>query len=119
MNGVEILSQTNIYKIADNPSLIIIFACIGFLVGLALVIIDWVRFGFDFEIENLLLIFMCTMIGLLIGLFCYGFTIHETDELDYVEYKVTISEEVRFEDFMDKYKILNQDGKIYTVKERE
>ena len=33
-------------------------------------------------------------------------------------YKVTISDEVSMNDFMNKYEILNQDGKIYTVKER-
>ena len=33
-------------------------------------------------------------------------------------YKVTISDEVSMNEFMDKYEILNQDGKIYTVKER-
>lgn len=34
-------------------------------------------------------------------------------------YKVIISDEVSMNDFMDKYEILEQDGKIYTVKERE
>jgi L-cystine uptake protein TcyP (sodium:dicarboxylate symporter family) len=36
----------------------------------------------------------------------------------YPTYKVTISDEVSMNEFMDKYEILNQDGKIYTVKER-
>lgn len=36
----------------------------------------------------------------------------------YPTYKVTISDEVSMNDFMNKYEILNQDGKIYTVKER-
>lgn len=34
-------------------------------------------------------------------------------------YKVAISDEVSMNDFMEKYEILEQDGKIYTVKERE
>lgn len=34
-------------------------------------------------------------------------------------YKVTISDEVSMNDFMEKYEILEQDGRIYTVKERE
>ena len=36
----------------------------------------------------------------------------------YPTYKVTISDEVSMNEFMDKYEILTQDGKIYTVKER-
>lgn len=33
-------------------------------------------------------------------------------------YKVTISDEVSMNDFLEKYEILNQEGKIYTVRER-
>lgn len=33
-------------------------------------------------------------------------------------YKVTISDEVNMNDFMNKYEILEQEGKIYIVKER-
>ena len=36
----------------------------------------------------------------------------------YPTYKVTIADEVSMNEFMDRYEILNQDGKIYTVKER-
>lgn len=34
-------------------------------------------------------------------------------------YKVTIDNSVSMNDFLDKYEILDQEGKIYTVKERE
>ena len=33
------------------------------------------------------------------------------------EYKVTIADEVSMNEFMAKYKIVNQEGKIYTVRE--
>ena len=36
----------------------------------------------------------------------------------YPTYKVIISDEVSVNEFTNKYEILNQDGKIYTVKER-
>jgi hypothetical protein len=40
-------------------------------------------------------------------------------ELEYYPtYKVIISDEVSMNEFMGKYEILNQDGKIYTVKEK-
>lgn len=35
------------------------------------------------------------------------------------EYKVAISDEVLFNEFVEKYKIVDQEGKIYTVRERE
>ena len=34
-------------------------------------------------------------------------------------YQVIINDEVRFNDFINKYKIVKQDGLIYTVEERE
>lgn len=34
------------------------------------------------------------------------------------QYKVTISDEVKMNDFLEKYEIVDQDGKIYIVRER-
>ena len=61
------------------------------------------------------------LVGLLIGmvagrLFAVVVGIAELEY--YPTYKVTISDEVSMNEFMDKYEILNQDGKIYTIKER-
>ena len=36
----------------------------------------------------------------------------------YTEYKVTIDDSVSFTEFTEKYEIIDQEGKIYTVKER-
>ena len=35
------------------------------------------------------------------------------------EYKITISDEVLMNEFNEKYEIIDQDGKIFTVRERE
>ena len=37
----------------------------------------------------------------------------------YTQYQVTISDNVNFNEFNNKYKIISQDGKIYTVEERK
>jgi hypothetical protein len=39
--------------------------------------------------------------------------------VNYIELKVTIDDSVLMNEFLDKYEILDQEGKIYTVKERE
>ena len=41
------------------------------------------------------------------------------DSIKYIQYKVTIDETVSMVKFMDKYEIIDQEGKIYTVRERE
>lgn len=62
-----------------------------------------------------------TLAGLLAGM-CAGLlasVVVGFVEIEYYPtYKVIISNEVSMNEFMDKYEILNQDGKIYTVKER-
>lgn len=49
--------------------------------------------------------------GALIGMIIQKPIAYET------QYKVTISEEVALKDFYDKYKIIEQDGKIFTIRE--
>ena len=61
------------------------------------------------------------IVGLLIGMVAgllLGTVVGIAEIKYYPTYKVTISDEVSMNEFMDKYEILNQDGKIYTVKER-
>ena len=44
--------------------------------------------------------------------------IQDKNSIDHIEYKVTISDDVSFTEFNEKYEILEQDGKIYTVREK-
>ena len=59
--------------------------------------------------------FLCFFFGALITVI----TATESDTIDHIEYKVTIDDSVSMNEFLDKYEILDQEGKIYTVKERE
>lgn len=40
-----------------------------------------------------------------------------TAEPDHTRYKVTISDEVKLVEFLDKYEILDTEGEIYTIRE--
>lgn len=67
------------------------------------------------------------IIGVLIGFFggiligISGGICFETPVIEKVEtqYKVIVSDEVSMNEFLEKYKILDQEGKIYTVVEKE
>ena len=50
------------------------------------------------------------------GIVGSGLTIPEGYEM---QYKVAISDEVNMSDFFEKYELVEQEGKIYTVRERE
>ena len=39
--------------------------------------------------------------------------------IDHIEYQVTISDSVNLNEFLEHYEIIDQQGKIYTIKERD
>lgn len=117
MNGVEILSEQAVYKVESLWWLFFLFIGIGFTAGLIIAITEWVGFGWDRDM--LWLILMTTIIGAYVGVAAFKLYENETDVVDHIEYKVTVSEDVNFNEFMNMYEVVDQDGKIYIVKERE
>ena len=115
MSGVEILS------IIEEPVLLFngeasgitffITSVIFFFIGsyLSITESEWIYFP----------IFLITgiIVGVLLAIPAGAICCTETDEVE-TSYKVTVSDEVSLNEFLDKYEIIDQDGKIYTVRER-
>ena len=58
-------------------------------------------------------------VALVLTLLIGGAAYQNDKPLEYeTQYKVTISDEVSMNDFLDRYEIVSQEGKIYTVRER-
>lgn len=111
MNGVEILSSETIYN-TILPEWCIAF---GFVLGMAFIVATIFTFLDGYNILGCIcLVFMIASIVVA----CLGGTLSKTD-INHIEYKVTIDDSVSMNEFLDKYEILDQEGKIYTVKERE
>lgn len=116
MSGVEILS------IIEEPILLFneeafgitlfISVVISFFIGsyMAITESEWLYLPLLFIIG----IAIGALLGLIAGAICYI----ETNEVE-TSYKVLVSDEVFLNEFLDKYEIIDQDGKIYTVRERE
>lgn len=117
MNGVEILNQTNVYQTEGEAWIFLLCIGISFLLGLAITIPGWIKYGYDSDVPAIMC--LCLVLGLFVGVISFIVSVHDTDELNYIKYQVTISDEVSLNDFMDKYEILDKDGKIYTVKEND
>ena len=117
MNGVEILNQTTIYETDVYWWIMWMSIGIGLIASLAFVVGDWIKNGF--YAEGMLFVVYVTFACFFVGLIITLGSEHKTDNVDYIKYQVTVSEDVNFTEFTDKYKILGQEGKIYTVKERE
>lgn len=112
MTGVEILATQEV-------ATVFAFSWENFWIGLAVVIglgvaIGIITFFASGDFECLVTGFVLGAIfGVIIGV-CVG-----TDGLptEYeTRYKVTISDEVSMNDFLERYQIVSQEGKIYTVR---
>ena len=119
MTGVEILNVTEhaIMERAWSWSM-----CFGLFIGLfsLCVIIGFIQGFIEGDI------YVGIQVGLIIGLICAllgsplltaAFSRKEVGK-EY-HYKVIIDDSVSMNEFLDKYEILDQEGKIYIVKERE
>lgn len=111
MNGVEILSSETIYNT--------ILPDWCFVIGILAMFVFFGIMAWQFANERVVFGFMCLVLALgsiLVG--TLGVTDNKTD-INHIKYKVTIDDSVSMNEFLDKYEILDQEGKIYTVKERE
>lgn len=116
MSGVEILS------IIEEPILLFNERAFGSTFFITLGIFLFI--GICISIEDCewwfylpLFSIVGVIAGILLGVLAGGLFVQKTDEVE-TTYKVIISEEVSLNDFMEKYEIIDQEGKIYTVKER-
>ena len=111
MNGVEILSSETVY----NPILPEYWLGIG--LGCALLLI--VAMGLCFANERIIVGFICMVLSFSFVFIGFLGGICRKTDIDHIEYKVTVDDSVSMNEFLNKYEILEKEGKIYTVKERE
>jgi hypothetical protein len=116
MNGVEILSSAEVAsEFAFNWTVFwIVFAAVA-SVCTFVSILEVVTGECEWLIIPIIL-FVGVIGGIIIGA-AFG-DIAGTPTAYETHYKVTIDDSVSMNEFLDKYEILDQEGKIYTVKER-
>lgn len=111
MTGVEILNTETIYNT------ILPECCIGIGLGVAIMFAAAMVICFSNDRMVLGVVFFILALGAgVVG--SLGGTLSKTN-INHIEYKVTIDNSVSMNEFLDKYEILDREGKIYTVKEKE
>lgn len=110
MAGVTILGSEVVMTV--NP-LGLVFAIIG-LIFLVLSLI----IGFILKEKSIAPMLIFAVIGTVLTFGGLGWASINKVE-DYVKYDVLVSEDVNFQEFYDKYEILEAKGQIYVVKEIE
>lgn len=110
MNGVEILSSETIY----HP--ILPWWC-GLIAFVAVCIFTMLFVNYC---ANGKIIPICLSLFMLINsaMIIYLALSSDKTNIDYIKHKATINDSVSMNEFMDKYEILDQEDKIYTVKEK-
>lgn len=105
MNGVEILNQVQVHGDKVFPLLLFgVLAVVAFFISILL------------YLDNDVVFFVPLCGGILSFLIFLAVAVSEP--VNYIKYQITVSDSVYMQEFNNKYEILSQDGKIYTVKEK-
>ena len=114
MNGVEILNEYVVYTTPLWVYVVIVLAVMGTIIFAGSMDCctsdagQWICY-----VCTILCILTFAVFGVLTAFDdCFK-------EYSHTELKVTIDDSVSMTEFLDEYEILDQEGKIYTVKERE
>ena len=117
IKGIEVLTTNNIYTCADWCVIgFNIFLVISFLSFMLVLICNTDEDISDTVMRIIYIIYGISAICVITFGFCTKFS---HSKFDHVEYQVTISDDTSMMEFNSKYEIVNQNGKIYTIKEKE
>lgn len=108
IEGIEVLSASEIYAVSNiNIAIGVVFIVVMVLfeIGASAVKELWQR----------VIMIIATIICFCVSIYCAA----NTEPTGRYEYKVIINDNVSFNDFYNKYEIINIEGKIYTIKEKE
>ena len=116
MTGVEVLAVEEIaigfaFNWSEFWGMAILTFCILLWVGIVIAIIE----------NNWIPVILFCSLGLILGIgLGFSFGHGNGSPIEYEsQYKVAISDEVSMNEFIEKYEIIEQEGKIYTVREKE
>jgi purine-cytosine permease-like protein len=108
MDGVTILAENAIYELSKIQLMIIVGL---FALGIVCMIIGGIHS------DSALLCIIVSMI-MIFAAIIYAIVMEPKTFVEY-EYKVTVDETVRFNEFQEQYEVIDQEGQIYTVVERD
>ena len=114
MNGITILYQEPIYKIICVNENILNLLALLFIFMIFGALISSLCMSFKGTI-----IFSVLALITILSIAVLDSRSTSTEELDHYEYKVTIDDSVPMKEFLSKYEIINQEGEIFTIVERE
>lgn len=120
MEGITVLTGATGIGLKELFMLVLVFFASVIASALILrIVFDWLENKFNLEdwvskiIAVVGVVFAICLCGFITGL-CNNLLVEDSNS-----YKITIDDSVSFNEFNAKYKVLKQDGQIFTVVERE
>ena len=108
MSGVEILNSEAVYNTILPSAFLVIGLILAGVFFVELLSSEKLSAGIVLAVLVLASLAVAALGG-----------IENKNSINHIEYQVTIDESVSMVEFLDKYEIIDQAGKIYTVKEKE
>lgn len=115
LEGIEILNQTEIMEV---PMLINRIRLILLSTTLICALLGWVMLFIGkrkISLAGFIIAILCGITGLAIALNLNNFK----EPTGKYEYQVTIDESVSMTEFYERYEVIDVEGKIYTIREKE
>ena len=118
IDGVEILNETIIYGYSSNFNwsafwiLFVVAITVATLSSILLWGTDWISV-LGVWIPVFIII---SFLGVVAG---FSMVSPDPNIIDHIEYQVTISDSIKLNEFLEHYEIIDQQGKIYTIKEKD
>lgn len=111
LDGITILNEVK--NVTNSMPVAIILTVCGFiLMGVSIYTIYLMIVERDYSALFL------PFIGIIVSVMAFIVANLKMNETPYTSYEVTISDEVSFKDFTNKYEVIEQRGEIYVVRER-
>ena len=101
IEGVEILSMRQNYE-----WVLLVMPILYLIISIVIIIIASKERRASYFVFFGIIAFFCVILF-------FGFF-----KSNYIEYEVTINDNVSFTEFMDRYEVLDKNGDIYTIKEK-
>ena len=114
LEGIEILAQTEIMETAY----VIQYLTVCFTV---LMIVGVIVFFVSLVVDNEFFVTyggVQTMLGAIVAFVCLLLSDVITEPTGRYEYQVTIGDNVSITEFYEKYEVIDQNGKIWTIREK-
>ena len=113
MDGITILAEKNVYNYL-LPEWILLVLLILFAVFVMLAVILATK---EKSLKIVTALAILAGILMIIALVCV--LIPNKNSIKYKEYKVLIDDDVSFQEVYNKYEIIDKDGEIYTIREKQ